>query len=312
MNGSDDDLQAAVVDYLTVRRAFGFKLHGHDKLLADFVDHLHPVSDGRITTAAAVSWATSIDGVHPGRWKQRLGVVIGFARHMHGFDPSVEVPTVDLLPYRYTRPTPYLFSSDAISGLLDATVVLRPELRAVTHRALFGLLAVTGMRVGEAINVDRDDVNLVDGVVSIRATKFNKSRQIPLHPTTVTALEAFTHERDRLCRHPQGPNFFVSTLGTHLFDVGVHGVFRRLICDSGIVADHNSGTPQIHSLRHSFAVTTMRAWYRNGDDVMAKMPLLSAYLGHSDPISTYWYLQACPELLGLAAERLEQSARNRS
>lgn len=307
-----DDLHCAVDDYLAVRRAFGFKLHGHDKLLADFVDHLNTVSDGRITTASAVSWATSIDGVHPGRWKQRLSAVIGFARHMHGFDPSVEVPTVDLLPYRYTRPTPYLFSPDTISGLLDATVTLRPELRAVTHRALFGLLAVTGMRVGEAINVDRDDVNLADGVVSIRATKFNKSRQIPLHPTTVAALETFTHDRDRLCRHPQGPSFFVSTLGTRLLDVEVHGVFRRLISDTDICANHGTGTPQIHSLRHSFAVATMRTWYRNGDNVMAKMPLLSAYLGHSDPISTYWYLQACPELLGLAAERLEQSTRNRS
>lgn len=161
------------------------------------------------------------------------------------------------------------------------------------------------MRVGEAIRLNRADVDLKAGLIQIRQTKFNKSRQLPLHPTTVAFLDEYARQRDRLCSKPRVPSFFVSTRGTRLIDACVRHVFAQLVARIGLQPRAGSGRPRIHDLRHTFAVATMRDWYRAGLDVTSKIPLLSAYLGHVDPISTYWYLQAAPELLALAAERLE-------
>ncbi len=162
------------------------------------------------------------------------------------------------------------------------------------------------MRVGEAIGLDRDDVDLELGLVTIRQTKFNKSRQLPLHPSTVTALCGYAGQRDQLCNRPKAPSFFVSTVGTRLIDTLVRSVFAQLVGRVGLQPRSGSGRPRVHDLRHSFAVATLLDWYRDGLDVAARMPLLSAYLGHTSPASTYWYLQAAPELLGLAAQRLQR------
>jgi integrase len=171
------------------------------------------------------------------------------------------------------------------------------------------LLAVTGTRLCEAINLDRSDVDLETGLILIRQTKFNKSRQLPLHSTTISALKEYAKQRDMLCKKPTAPSFFVSTRGTRLIDVVVHRVFRQLIAQLGLEPRAGSGQPRIHSLRHNFAVSTLRDWYRSGMDVTSKLPILSAYLGHVDPISTYWYLQATPDLLELAAQRIENPGR---
>ena len=178
-------------------------------------------------------------------------------------------------------------------------------LSALTYPTLFGLIAVTGMRVGEAIGLDRADVDLETGLIVVRHAKFNKSRQLPLDPSTVSALRAFAQQRDRLRPNPKASSFFVSLRGTRLDPTRVHRVFAQLVGRLNLPAHPGSGRPRIHDLRHTFAVMTLRDWYRGGFDVGSKLPLLSAYLGHVDPTTSYWYFQAVPELMAAAAERLQ-------
>ncbi len=294
----------AVEEYVTLRRALGFKLVEHDRLLADFVDYLELTGTPTITIEAALTWATKPTTTQPIRWKARLSVVRGFACYLHAVDPRVEVPPVDLLPYRHQRPTPYLFSPEDITALLAATRRIRSPLRAATYDALFGLLATTGMRVGEAIRLDAADVDLTVGLLTVRQTKFGKSRQLPVHTTAVAALRRYAHQRERLCSRPKTAGFFVSTVGTRLIYSDVRATFRKLVTAAEI-GPEAAITPRVHDLRHSFAVATLLGWYRDGGDVQTRLPLLSAYLGHSHPSSTYWYLQAAPELLAMAASRLE-------
>ena len=179
--------------------------------------------------------------------------------------------------------------ADLVAFLLAAvTVVLRHPLRVATHRALFGLLAVTGMREGEAIGLDRGDVGLEAGSLTIRDSKFNKSRQLPLHPSTVKVLRDYSAQRDRLCPQPAASSFFISVLGRRLTRRRVLAVFTRLVDQAGLTPRGGSRRPRVHDLRHGFAVATLLDWYRDGSDVAARMPLLSAYLGHARPSSTYW------------------------
>ncbi|MGC8635369.1 MAG: tyrosine-type recombinase/integrase [Candidatus Limnocylindrales bacterium] len=300
-----NELRRAIDEYLAIRRALGFKLRGHDRLLWDFTDFLAGAGATTITAELALRWATAPVGMQPVRWGQRLAAVRGFARHLHALDASVEVPPVELLSYRRERSVPYLYSEADITALLAAAGTLHPALRAATHETLFGLLAVTGMRVGEAIHLERTDVDLHAGVLLIAEAKFRKSRRLPLHASTVAALSSYAERRDALCRRPRATSFFVSTRGTRLLDTCVHAVFTALVARVGLVARPGTSRPLIHGLRHSFALATLRDWYAAGGDIAGKLPVLSAYLGHAHPASTYWYLQAAPELLALAAERLE-------
>ncbi len=298
-------LHQKVADYLAVRRALGYKLVDHGRLLPDFVDYLEASGASTVTVEAALAWATRPQSAQPYRWKQRLSVVRGFARYLQALDPATQVPPSDLLAYRRRRPTPYLFSEDEVTGLLAAAGALDHPLRAATHRTLFGLLAATGMRIGEALCLDRADVDLDAGQLDIRKTKFNKSRQLPLHASTVAALDGYTRDRDRLFPRSVQPSLFINVRGTRLADRRVRTVFTDLADQIGLEPRAGSSRPRVHDLRHSFAVATLLEWYRSGVDVAARMPLLSAYLGHTSPASTYWYLQAAPELLVLAAGRLE-------
>ncbi|UNN05027.1 tyrosine-type recombinase/integrase [Rhodococcus opacus] len=293
-------IRSAIDEYLTLRRALGFKLAKHDRLLNDFADHLDSIGASTITIEVAVEWATRPAAAQPVQWSARLCAVRGFARYLHAVDPAVEVPPADLLPHRHRRPTPYLFTPPDIAALLAATDVIRSPLRATTYHALFGLLAATGIRVGEAIRLDDADLDL--GLLTVHDTKVGKSRRLPLHATTIVALDEYRHERDRLAPRPKSESLFVSTAGTRLIYHNVNTTFRTLVTTAGIGAP---ARPRIHGLRHSFAVATLLRWYRDGGGVQARLPLLSAYLGHSHPSSTYWYLQAAPELLALAAERLD-------
>ncbi|MGB3187063.1 MAG: tyrosine-type recombinase/integrase [Ornithinimicrobium sp.] len=298
-------LRQRVEDYLALRRALGYKLEAHGPLLLDFVEDLEQAGTSTITIEAALAWAMKPQRVAPYRWKQRLTVIRGFARYLSALDADTQVPPSDLLAYRRQRPTPYLFSDEEITGLIAAAGELAHPLRAATHRTLFGLLAATGMRGGEALLLDRDDVDLRGGTLDITKTKFNKSRRLPLHTSTVSALAGYARVRDRWVPVPAQPSFFVSTTGGRLAARRVRAVFAELVDQLGLEPRAGSGRPRIHSLRHGFAVTTLLEWYRSGADVAARMPLLSAYLGHTSPTSTYWYLQAVPELLVLAAGRLE-------
>jgi integrase len=293
-----------VHDYLQVRRAMGFKLEDHGRLLPQFAAFVQQRGEATVTIAAAVEFSMLPDDVQPFRWRQRLTVIRGFAGYLAGFDPATEIPPCGLLGYRPQRPTPFLFSQDDIDRLVAAAGTLRHPLIAATHQTLFGLLAVTGMRVGEALRLDHDAVDLEAGTVDIVRTKFNKSRRIPVHPSTIAALRDYCDRRDRLCPRPKHPAFFVSTVGTRLGDRRVRAVFVDLIDSMRMKPRTGCRAPRIHDLRHSFAVATLVGWYRSAADVAVLMPLLSAYLGHVNPASTYWYLQASPELLALAAQRL--------
>jgi integrase/recombinase XerD len=299
-------LRDAIADYLKLRRALGFKLAGHGRLLTSFADYLDQAEIPTITTAAAVAFATQPQGVQPIRWTARLCVIRGFARYLSTLDPLTEVPPADLMGYRRQRRTPYLFAPAEITALLAAAVQLRLPMQALTYPALLGLIANAGLRVSEAIHLDEDDADLTAGLLTIRNTKFGKSRQLPLHSSTVAALGRYAQTREWLCPRRRVASFFVSSTGTRLVDTNVRAVFHKLIGSTGIGSGADS-SPRIHDLRHSFAVATLLGWYRDGGDVAARIPLLSAYLGHVSPASTYWYLQAAPELLTLASERLDHS-----
>lgn len=305
------DLHAAAGEYLAIRRALGFKLRGHDRLLEQFIAFLTDTGAPTVTAATAVAWATRPPGLQPVRYAQRLSVVRSFAGYLHALDASVDIPPTDLLSYRRRRPTPYLYSQADIDALLTATARMRPPLRAATYQGVFGLLAVTGMRIGEAIGLNDADVDLDTGVLRINQAKFGKHRQLPVHPTTVAALRGYAAVRDQLCHRPRASSFFISTRGTRLIYHGAHTAFAQLLRYTAITAPAGMSPPTIHGLRHSFAVATLRDWHRAGADVAAKLPILSAYLGHAHPASSYWYLSAAPDLLAAAAQRLEHAAGER-
>jgi integrase/recombinase XerD len=300
-------LRQAAEDYLAIRRALGFKLGWQGRVLLQFVDYLDESGESVVTTGPALAWARQPTRGSQLWWSQRLAVVRGFARHLQGLDPRTEVPPSDLLPARFRRAVPYLYSGAEIERLMHATRTIRSPLRAATYETLVGLLAVTGMRVGEAIALDRDDVDPVAGLLVVRFGKNGKSREVALHPSTVEALAAYARRRDELCSHPRSPSFFVSMAGTRLDYRSVWHEFDRLRRLADLTGRSGSRPPRMHDLRHTFVLRTLLNWYAAGADVAAQLPLLSTYLGHVDPSSTYWYFEAAPELLALAAERLEQA-----
>ncbi|MGI8946733.1 MAG: tyrosine-type recombinase/integrase [Ornithinimicrobium sp.] len=246
------DLRAELDRYLSIRRALGFTLVRAERLLNDFIDWLHAggTSSGIITTHDAVAWASLPSGASPDWWGQRLSVVRGFARHLHAIDQVHEVPPPGLLPARTRRATPWLYSDADIAALMTAAGQLRSPLRAATFTTLIGLLAVTGLRIGEALRLDRCDVDLSDGMLHIRNTKFGKSRYVPLHPSARDALAAYTRRRDQLCPHPADPSFLVSTVGTRLLYCNAHAVWLDLISRAGLHARSARCRPRPHDLRH--------------------------------------------------------------
>jgi len=283
-------LSQAVDDYISVRRSLGFRLEDYPWMLYDFVGYLEAAGASTITAELAVAWA-QLPGAqaHPSYLGKRLCVVRGFARHLQAFDPATEVPSADLLPWQPCRAMPYIYSEGDIAALMAAARSLQPQLRAATYETLIGLLRVCGARVGELIGLDRDDVDLDDGVAVIRYSKFNKSRELPLHATTTTALKDYATVRDRLCPSPKAPSFFVSTLGKRLVYVTVQHTFSHIARAAGLHARSRRCRPRVHDARHTFACATLLGWYRAGVDVQAQLPLLSTYMGHARPENTYWY-----------------------
>ena len=302
-------LRARAEEYLAMRRALGFKLTTQGSHLMSFVSFCEDrgVLD-RVTAELAIEWATR--PAPRGRGSEvyqarRLDTVRIFARHLHALDPASEVPAEDVLSRRYWRVQPYLYSEEEIIALMDATAVLAPALRAATWRVLLGLLAVTGMRVGEACRLARGDVGLDEASITITDAKFGKSRMVFLHPTAVTALRGYARVRDRAFPAPAAATFFVNSRGGPLDAGNLKKGFDAVRTAAGISAPPGQRPPRIHDLRHVWTVATLLQFYRDGGDVQARLPLLSTWLGHVDPKSTYWYLDSVPELLGLAAARLE-------
>jgi integrase/recombinase XerD len=297
-------LRKACDEYLALRRAMGFKLERPGRLLPDLVAHLEAAGQATITTRAALEWATQPAG-HPQECAARLSIARGFARYLRALDDISEVPPPDLLPSCHRRRAPYLYCDEDIAALMAATATIHSPFRAATHRTLIGLLAVSGMRIGEAIALEDGDVDLTTGCVTVRAGKWGAARELPLHDTTLDALDEYRQLRDQRWPRPKSRAFFVSMRGTRLLSGHVREAFRDLREHAGLTPMPGGRSPRIHDLRHSFAVATLTDWYRADVDVAARLPRLSSYLGHAAPEATYYYLQAAPDLLALAAERLQ-------
>lgn len=300
------DLHRILTDYLTLRRSLGFKLERAGRLLPDFVAYVEQSGSRVITVPLALAWAKQPSDATPYWWAARLSMVRGFAGYARTLDSRHEVPPGDLMSAPRPRLLPYIYSEADVRALMDATYRVRDPFRSHTYRTLIGLLASTGMRVGEAIGLDRTDLDSKEGILTVRDGKFGKSREVPLHPTTLDAVQEYVRQRSRRFSRPRSPAFFLSLAGTRLFYKNVHSAFLRLVAWAGLT-ERKPRRPRIHDLRHSFAVHTLADAYRAGLDVERQLPVLSTYLGHVSPSSTYWYLSAVPELLGVAARRLEKS-----
>jgi len=297
-------LEQALADYLQLRHSLGHELAQAAWLLPKFVAYLDAHDLRTVTIEAALEWSQqSATGTVTTVGPRRMTAARGFARYMSGIDPGTEVPPLGLMPSRQRWHRPFIYTPadiDAIMSQARASIV--SPLRAATYQTLIGLLAASGLRIGEAIKLDRSDIDWDQGVLLIRESKFGKSRLVPLHPTTMQALAENARLRDELQRRPKDASFFVSLTRKRLSYAVVGQTFRQLVDNAGVGTDAPS-PPRLHDLRHTFAIRTLLSWYRSDEDVQAKIPSLSTYLGHREPASTYWYLSAAPELLTLAAAR---------
>lgn len=297
-------LRTALKDYLTVRRRLGFILKADGRQLERFVEFLEQANATRITTELALRWATLPVDAHPQWWRARLGMARGFARYLNTIDPDSEIPPEDLLSARRPRVAPYLYSKAEIAALMRAARALTPAFRGRTHETLIGLMACSGLRIGEALGLDREDVGFRHGALHVRAGKQAKQREVPLQESAIRALRDYSRMRDRHLPKPDDQAFFLSMRGSRLKAKAVNYVFPKLLHDAGVNGEGKRRRPRPHDLRHTFALNTLLGWYRAGVNVDAHLPLLSTYLGHVHPSDTYWYLEAAPELLALAGQRL--------
>lgn len=300
MNTLEQDL----ADYLQLRRSLGHELAEARWLLPGFVAHLNAHGSSTVTIEAALDWAQqSPTGQGTSVGPRRMTAARGFARYLAGIDPATEVPPLGLMPHRQRWRPPFIYSPPDIEAVISqARCLIVSPLRAATYETLIGLLAVSGLRIGEAIKLDLSDIDWAEGVLLIRESKFGKSRLVPLHSSAMEALATHAALRDELQPRPKEPSFFVSLTRKRLSYAVVSQTFRRLIVAAGVGIGSPS-PPRLHDLRHTFAVRTLLEWYRSGQDIQSKLPALSTYLGHREPASTYWYLSATPELLALAAAR---------
>jgi integrase len=303
-------LREAVHDYLNMRRNLGFKLHYAGKQLLAFVTFMEQRGALYITPQLALAWAQQSSTLQPAKCTRRLCVVRAFARYRSATDQRTQIPPEGLLPYRPKRAQPYLYSDEEINNLLISALSLPAcgGLRPWTYHCLFGLLAVTGMRLGEARNLDLQDVDIETGVLTIRDTKFGKCRLIPIHVSTRQVLADYLVRRNqRWADRPVSSYLFVSNWGNKLDSGEIHRTFYTLSHQIGLRGQTDSHGPRLHDLRHRFSVMTLLRWYRAGEDVERRLPFLSAYLGHVHVSDTFWYLSAWPELMREAMSRLERS-----
>ena len=304
-------LRQDVEEYLKLRRNLGFKLLDASKGLLDFVTYLEQHRASYITQALALAWAQQPSNVQPAYWARRLSVVRGFARYRSASDSRTQIPAPGLLPFRPKRARPYLYSDDEINSLLSAALKMpyrfeRGALRPWVFHCLFGLLSVSGLRLGEARNLELHDVDLKAAVLTIRGTKFGKTRLVPLHRSTCKVLADYIARRNRhWADRPVSSYLFVSSWGNRLDGGEIHRTFYALSRQIGLRGPGDSHGPRLHDMRHRFATKTLVGWYRAGQDPERRLPLLSAYLGHVHVADTQWYLSGSPELMREAMRRLE-------
>lgn len=308
MNTLSEELER----YLAIRRGFGYDLSTSARILRRFVAFAHEQGMNHITTELFLKWKSTFGAAGPQTWSARLGMVRLFAQWLSGIDPGNEVPPKGLIPGRCRRPRPYIYSDQEIVQIIDGAMRLHSlrGIRGLTYATLFGLIAVTGLRVSEAIAIDNDDIDLVYDVLTVRRGKQGKPRIVPISKSTAKELHIYAKERNRLLGHSPRA-FFVSDLGTPLTDCAVRYNFAMICQSIGLrspqkLAKHGRG-PRIHDLRHTFAARILVNWYRTGNDPDREMIKLSTYLGHVKPEYTYWYIEAVPELLELASRRVTRS-----
>lgn len=298
-------------DYLCLRRALGFRLREAEIFLNGFCTFMETRGEPIVTAQLALQWAMAPANIRPTSWAARLTTVRQFARYLQGFEPLTEVPGARLLPFRPRRCKPYLYSQREIRQLMAAAEAMpsRQTLRPWTLRTLLGILAVTGMRLSEALGLRREDVDLKAGVLTIRGSKFLKSRLVPLHPSTSRALARYAQRRDECLQgrwQVQSPNFLLTGRGREFQGAEVHKAFYAISRTIGLRGPDINRGPRLHDFRHRFATQTLLRWSRSGMEIDREMPTLSTYLGHSNISDTYWYLSAHPELMRHAAMRLER------
>ncbi len=303
-------LRQAVHEYLALRRSLGFTLRDAGKGLLDFVTFMEQHRAASITQALALAWAKQPRNVQPAHWARRLSFVREFAKYRSATDPRTKIPAQGLLPFQPKRARPYLYSDAEIRRLLRAALDMpyryeRGALRPWVYYCLFGLLSVSGLRLGEARNLELDNVDLKAAVLTIRGTKFGKTRLVPLHRSTCRVLAEYISRRNRHWRRPVSSYLFVSSWGNRLDGGDIHRTFYALSRKIGLRGPSDSHGPRLHDLRHRFATHTLVRWYRSGQDPERKLPLLSAYLGHVHVADTQWYLSGSPELMREAMRRLQ-------
>ena len=298
--------------YLTIRRRLGYHLDTAARILRRFIAFAEREHAECISTDLFLRWQQAFGRANRHTWSRRLSVIRLFAQWLHGIDERHEVLPQALIPGRYRRVRPYIYSEDEIRRVVEAAAELPSinGIRALTCSTLFGLIAVTGLRVSEALSLDVTDVDLESGVLSLRRGKFGKARLLPVADSTTSRLAAYAKERQRLLGRMSDP-FFVSDRGERLTACGARYNFAAVCQTIGLrpgqkYRRHGRG-PRIHDLRHTFAARTLLHWYRTGQDPTREMLKLTTYLGHADPAHTYWYIEAVPELLALASQRMETS-----
>jgi integrase/recombinase XerD len=299
------DLRKDLREYIGLRRALGYKLRKHERRLSEFITFLEARRTDHITAKLAIDWATESSKGHKHSCFERLSFIRSFATYVSSMDARTEIPPTGTMRRPAIALRPYIYTREEIGRLMAAARNLFSprKLRCHTYCHLIGLLATTGMRSGEAVRLANSDVNLAEGLITIRESKFGKSRVVPLHPTTVRALVAYRACRDAFLKRAEAFTFFISERRGPINSL--HQSFREIRRAAGLEKMRNGIRPRMHDLRHTFAVQTLLDWYRNGSDVERHLPILSTFLGHSHVENTYWYLSSTPELLGAACERLE-------
>ncbi len=297
-----------VADYLRLRRQLGFTLAWDEHLLGQFTAHLDIAGTSHLATAVMIEWASQLrhdGGAGASRAAVRMRAVRSFAAYMHALDPCHEVPPRGVFSHQARRSVPYIYTPEEITALLDVAAGLKRFERSRIYPVVFGLLAATGMRVGELLALDDEEVDLGEGIITVSRGKSRDPRLIPIHPTAAQALSNYAvwrDQRDRVVVDGRTP-FFTDHLGRRLTRFTTEYAFQHVRESAGLT--QNGARPRMHDLRHTFAVNTLLGWYRSGADVAGLLPRLSTYLGHTNPANTYWYLTAIPELLAHAARMLD-------
>lgn len=302
-------LRDSLESYLALRRALGTRLAEPGMALSAFVGFLEAEGLDHITTESAVRWARQPEWAQPATWARKLTAVRGFASWLSADDSRTEVPPNGILVERHRRKPPHIYSPQEIRRLMwhARRLPSRTGIRGWTYTILIGLLASTGLRSGEALALDIGDVDLRAGILAIRDSKFGKSRLVPVSPTTGHALARYSRFRDTAAPRRETQAFFVAERGTRLTGSAARKTFARLCAEIGLrpsLRRRSGRGPRLHDIRHTFATTKLIEWYRAGLAVDREILKLTTYLGHSEVGNTYWYIEAVPELLQLATERL--------